>query len=216
MTGGSILLLLCLTAADSYEFRQRDAGWELRLNGQPVNELWVTLLPGKTTNAPALALDLLHDGWRARLDAIRRLPGSETDKQLYIAFLKRKYGYQIAAVNLAYGLEASAFTELESSDFAQADRAKLEPDDIEFTAELFAGSLEETRGRLSRGVLLLAVLPPDAPLALARRLAKTVDAFLVRDPRQDILSSKPYVLGTTGCATVRPPTFAACARISEP
>ena len=64
------------------------------------------------TPKPVLFLDLFADP-QGRVQQVRVLPASETRKQLYVNFLKKRYGYQISAVNQAYGIEASAFTELE-------------------------------------------------------------------------------------------------------
>lgn len=55
-------------------------------------------------------------GYRWRLPAVaaelRKLTGESTGKQIYIAFLKSKYGYQISKVNQDYGTDAQSFTEL--------------------------------------------------------------------------------------------------------
>ena len=40
------------------------------------------------------------------------MTGESAGKQIYIAFLKAKYGYQIAKVNADYGTDAQSFTEL--------------------------------------------------------------------------------------------------------
>lgn len=43
---------------------------------------------------------------------LRQRSGESPGKQVYIAFLKSKYGYQIAALNADYGTDAQSFTEL--------------------------------------------------------------------------------------------------------
>jgi hypothetical protein len=45
-------------------------------------------------------------------------------KQFYIAWLKDRYGYNIAKINEAYGLEMTSFSDLSESDFRQVDRKR--------------------------------------------------------------------------------------------
>ena len=56
------------------------------------------------------------------------MTGESPGKQLYIAFLKSKYGYQIAAVNAGYGTDAQSFTELLESPMKRG----VAKDDAEF------------------------------------------------------------------------------------
>ncbi len=55
-------------------------------------------------------------GYRWKLPALaasfRQRSGESPGKQIYVAFLKSKYGYQIAALNADYGTDAQSFTEL--------------------------------------------------------------------------------------------------------
>ena len=79
-------------------------------------------------------------GYRWRLPAVaaelRTYPGASEGKQVYIGFLKTKYGYQIAEVNRAYGLDAQSFTELQESPIvADAAREAVRRDDLEFDRE---------------------------------------------------------------------------------
>lgn len=68
------------------------------------------------------------------VSAIRRLTPESAGKQIYIDFLKSKYGYNISRVNEGYGLEAGAFTDLMEGDFRGLDvkRATVQADDAEF------------------------------------------------------------------------------------
>ena len=126
------------------------------------------LLLCQEAKAPHVFRGLLD--WRQRVDAIRAEPASSTGKQLYIAFLKRRYGYQIAAVNDAYGTDASAFTELESSTFSGVSRAKLLPDDLAFAVELLAAEAEDFRK--SKGREAVAAVNRDTPADLRKAVAK--------------------------------------------
>lgn len=195
------LLLAWMMQPPSYEFRRNaTAAWILLRDGKVVVEL---------PDAEVHVVDVLGERWQARIEAVRRGSGESTDKQLYIAFLKRRYGYQIAAVNEAYGLEASAFTDLESPEaFAKARRN--EADDRAFAAEYFAGAVE--------GRAAWAFLPPDVPPEIATAVAARAQAVVVRDltPALERLG-KPVLVRTTGeCPAVRPAYLAACLRISKP
>ncbi len=59
-------------------------------------------------------------------------------KQFYIAWLKDRYGYNIAKINEAYGLEMTSFSDLSESDFRQVDRKRkaVAEDDRLFLADL--------------------------------------------------------------------------------
>jgi hypothetical protein len=73
--------------------------------------------------------------WRLPLVAaeLRAMTGSSEGKQVYIGFLKSKYGYQIAEVNRVYGLDAQSFTELQESPIVlKAVSEAVRRDDAEF------------------------------------------------------------------------------------
>lgn len=209
-TGAAILsLLYCAFAADgpAYEFRRGAGGsWELWRHGTLTIEL-----PAADAR---FVVDLFAEPWRGAVIRVQQAPAESTDKQLYIAFLKRRYGYQIAALNQAYGLDASAFTELESMDFSRQAR-RVEADELAFAAEFFAGALA------ARPRPVLALLRPDTPPELARSLEPHTTAFAVRDPLPPpaLLKQleKPLIYLSPGpCPTVRPAFAAACLRISNP
>ena len=65
-------------------------------------------------------------GYRWRLPAVaaelRKMTGESPGKQIYIAFLKSKYGYQIAKLNRDYGTDAQSFTELLESPMRKGVR----------------------------------------------------------------------------------------------
>lgn len=203
VTFALVLLLALLQQQSSLEFRRSGEAWTLLRDGQLVTEL---------PDAEVRVVDVFGEHWQARIDAVRRAPGDSADKQLYIAFLKRRYGYQIAAVNEAYGLEASAFTDLESPDaFARARRN--ETDDQAFAGEFFAGAVE------SRAAWVR--LRPDVPLEVTLAVAGKAQAFVIRDPRPaaGLLEriGKPVLYQTRDeCPAVRPAYLAACIRISKP
>lgn len=82
----------------------------------------VELVMGQPAGAPQLATQ-----------------ASATDgKQFYIAWLKDRYGYQIAKINEAYGLEMTSFSDLSESDFQNVDRKRkaVAEDDRLFLADL--------------------------------------------------------------------------------
>lgn len=66
--------------------------------------------------------------------AIRGLVGGEDGKEIYVHFLKERYGYNIARVNEVYGREATSFTELLTDSFRDVDerRGKVVEDDAAF------------------------------------------------------------------------------------
>lgn len=73
--------------------------------------------------------------------AMRKLSSHSEGKQFYVLWLKDRYGYNIAKLNEAYGLEAAAFTDLVESDFRSLDpkRPAVVADD-----KGFLGVLTET------------------------------------------------------------------------
>lgn len=85
--------------------------------------------------------------WRhpAVASGLRMLSGESPGKQVYIAFLKSKYGYQIKQVNADYGTDAQSFTELLDAPLARPDG----PYDAEFDSgvrsEMTARILEALR-----------------------------------------------------------------------
>jgi hypothetical protein len=169
------------------------------------------------TPKPVLFLDLFADP-QGRVQQVRALPASETRKQMYINFLKKRYGYQISAVNQVYGIEASAFTELESSDFAGIDLSKTKGDDLEFAAELIHMEVEEMRRQLGLEILILAVVGPDSPRSLVKSAESSVDGYVIRSlaGSQPWPYAKPFILWNKQCPTVRPPFLAGCVRIWDP
>lgn len=197
-----LLLAFLMQQQPSYEFRRNAAGaWTLLRDGKAVTEL---------PEADARVVDVFGEPWQARIDAVRRAAGDSPDKQWYIAFLKRRYGYQIAAVNEAYGLEASAFTDLESPD-AFAKTRRNDADDRAFAAEYFTAAVE--------GRAAWVLLRPDVPMEIVAAVAGKAQAVVVvRDltPALERLG-KPVLYRTAGeCPAVRPAYLAACIRISKP
>lgn len=122
------------------------------------------------------------DAW---VQEIRTLPGSATGKQLYIHFLKEKYGYNVARVNEAYGTEASSFTELESATFERLDRtrAAVAADDREFAHRIVESFLKAVdplpRELLPRAKVWSPPMPFDTPPELWRLLARHADVLCV-------------------------------------
>jgi hypothetical protein len=51
-------------------------------------------------------------------------PSASEGKQFYIGWLKDRYGYNVAKINEAYGLEMTSFSDLSESDFRQVDRKR--------------------------------------------------------------------------------------------
>ena len=70
--------------------------------------------------------------------ALARLGSATEGKQFYIAWLKDRYGYNIARLNAAYGLEFTSFSDLAESDFSKVDRSRkaVREDDKEFLVTL--------------------------------------------------------------------------------
>ena len=124
-------------------------------------ELWIALkiLDG-VSGADALALDLrpriekacadvkknsaaglqLEWGGDAGAGALRRLSSDSDGKQFYIAWLKDRYGYNVARVNQAYALESTSFSDLAESSFEKLDltRVAVREDDAAFLVYLEA------------------------------------------------------------------------------
>jgi hypothetical protein len=169
------------------------------------------------TPAPVMLLDLFADP-QAKVQQVRALPATDTRKQLYINFLKKRYGYQIASVNKAYGIEATAFTELESSDFSTVDASRTKVDDLAFAAELIHFEVEDMRRQVGLEILILGVVRPDSLRALVKSAESSVDGYIIRslDGSQPWPYAKPFILWNKQCPTVRPQFLAGCVRISDP
>jgi hypothetical protein len=56
--------------------------------------------------------------------ALARLASATDGKQFYVSWLKDRYGYNIARLNEAYGLDSTSFSDLAESDFRQVDRSR--------------------------------------------------------------------------------------------
>ncbi len=201
----ALLLAALHVAAFRFE-RGADGSWRLLRDGKAVRELPLR---------DAVVVDTAPGDWRTPARTVRRMAASETQKQLYIAFLKRTHGYQIAAVNQAYGLDASAFTDLESWDFATLDesRAGVVKDDIAFVVEWFGEQLRE-RGA-AKGAIRVAGAAKGAPEGFVRALGELpeVDGILLRDPDPEPVQGVAKPLLLLGCPAVRPAFITACARI---
>ena len=112
--------------------------------------------------ACSAAKPALFVGYRWRLPAVaaelRQMTGESPGKQLYIAFLKSKYGYRIADVNADYGTDAQSFTELLESPMTRG----VAMDDAEFDApprremfEAITGALRKCDPRHAEGGIRL-------------------------------------------------------------
>ncbi|MBM3754336.1 MAG: hypothetical protein FJW38_10195 [Acidobacteria bacterium] len=66
--------------------------------------------------------------------AVRAMREEAPARQQYVQFLKDLYGYNIGALNAAYGIEAGSFTELLTYDFRKLDltRETVRRDDASF------------------------------------------------------------------------------------
>ena len=71
---------------------------------------------------------------REWVTAVRAMREEAPAKQQYVQFLKDLYGYNIGALNAAYGIEAGSFTELLTYDFRRLDlsRETVRQDDASF------------------------------------------------------------------------------------
>ena len=195
-----------MLAADLRFVKNPQDGWRLLRDGKPVQEL--ALSETRTFLFPA--------NWREPVVTARMADAGQLRKQLYIAFLKKRYGYQIAMLNRAYGLDATAFTELESSDFKELDgkRAEVLADDLAFASELYAENVELAFRRVDGKLRLLSV-PDGIPDELLRSIGdmREVDGILLRGPVSVPISGiqKPILL--LHCPAVKPAFATACARI---
>jgi hypothetical protein len=189
-----VVTLLALAVAAAQLLRDGSPVVDLKLS-----ECMVYEVPGK---------------WRAPVQAARKADSSSLQKQFYSAFLKKRYGYQIAALNQAYGLEASSFTELASFDFAQLDENRLEvlADDVEFASEIFVERVESALRGSKAGRFRLVEIPDGLPEALVKALSSlaVVDGILVHNPVKGTVG-KAVVLWN--CPAVRPAFATACLRI---
>jgi hypothetical protein len=103
---------------------------------------------------------------------LRRRSGTSEGKQIYIGFLKTKYGYQISKVNAEYGTDAQSFTELQESSLTQVDlsRPAVRVDDAEFD--------RDARKEMVEGILeALRRCDPDHASGGIRRLLEGVRGF---------------------------------------
>jgi hypothetical protein len=139
-----------------------------------------------------------------------RSAGSDTEgKQMYIMFLKEKYGYNIGRVNAAYGLEASAFTDLAESNLRTLDtgRPAVTQDDAEFGNLLIAQAAGMIRQRIPRSSLFMirtsmATLAPHATALIIEQDAdQWPDTPIIVRVRQssrgliDRIVRHPHVIG---------------------
>jgi hypothetical protein len=69
------------------------------------------------------------------------MAGETAGKQYDVAWLKDRYGYQIAKLNAAYGLEATSFSELLERDLGRVDRVReaVRRDDEDFLRDVREG-----------------------------------------------------------------------------
>ncbi|MBM3766019.1 MAG: hypothetical protein FJW32_11565 [Acidobacteria bacterium] len=100
--------------------RRDGASSEIVFRPAPARE-WVSFVRGMREEAPA--------------------------KQQYVQFLKDLYGYNIGALNAAYGIEAGSFTELLTYDFRKLDltREAVKRDDASFLRVLTEAAVEATK-----------------------------------------------------------------------
>lgn len=84
---------------------------------------------------------------RAWVDAVRAMREEAPAKQQYVQFLKDLYGYNIGALNAAYGIEAGSFTELLTYDFRKLDlsRETVRRDDASFLRVLTDAAVAATK-----------------------------------------------------------------------
>jgi len=144
--------------------------------------------------------------------AIRGARSESEGKQMYVAFLKELYGYNIGRVNEAYGLEASAFTDLAESGLRTLDlrRTAVVKDDGEFGRLLATQTAGMIRRQIPRSVLF--VIRSDrhdlAPYATALIVEQSVTEWpripilvRVRQPDNalaDRIMRQPFVIGVEG------------------
>ena len=223
-----LLLALSLLAVIGFE-RQSDGTWRLLENGRGVETLPQPVLftgpiwfsPVRMTRnvqfkvpAGAIVGVVIPQDWRDAVRTIRGLSGAEEQKQLYIAFLKKAYGYQISELNRAYRLDASAFTELEASAFANLNETqnRVMADDLAFTIEFYLDRLENICSLLPQSLRLISLDQNSTPteLILALSAHPKTDAILLQNhnphPIKGLL--KPIIL--THCIADRPGFATAC------
>ena len=147
--------------------------------------------------------------------AIRKASSDSEGKQMYVSFLKERYGYNIGRVNQAYGLEASAFTDLAESDFRTLDprREAVVNDDRDFGQILVIQSAGMLRRHISRSTLLLfratdSILAPYANALIVdqtdREWPNVALVIRVRHPGKDLaerIARNPRVIGVEGPAS---------------
>lgn len=120
------------------------------------------------------------------VSAIRRLPAGQPGKEQYLVFLKETYAYNIGALNQAYALDATSFTDLASIDFSKLDetRAAVRADDQQFLGwiahALFQTVAVELR-RCDPGRMAISeALTTDTPAPVVLEAAKAFDRIAVR------------------------------------
>lgn len=77
-------------------------------------------------------------GDRTGAAELATLNSASDGKQFYIGWLKDRYGYNIAKINEAYGMEMTSFSDLSESDFKKVDRTRkaVAADDRLFLTDL--------------------------------------------------------------------------------
>jgi hypothetical protein len=80
---------------------------------------------------------------REWVTAVRAMREEAPAKQQYVQFLKDQYGYEIGALNKAYGIEAGSFTELLTYDWRRLDlsRETVRRDDASFLRVLIEAAV---------------------------------------------------------------------------
>ena len=116
--------------------------------------------------------------------SVRRLSSEQTGKQIYLDFLKSTYGYNIAALNAAYGVEAASFTDLEGDLLTRVEltRPAVLRDDTEFLSalarEFFTVTIAELRSCNKNATIYSEVFDatstPTAVLQVAAKFAGVV------------------------------------------
>jgi hypothetical protein len=199
---------------EGYSFREASAGaWQLVLNGQTV----AVVTPGPQV----LVVDPFDNktgAWRKPAMEARKAAPDSTIRQVYLNFLKKRYGYQIQAINRAYGLDASSFTELESETFAATPTSRMLADDAAFTADWLEERLAKGPERKAGQIRLLVLPDEPVPEALLETAGRFVDGFAIRNPAAHSDIRKPVLRMSSHCgpSAVEPRKIAACLRISNP
>lgn len=86
-------------------------------------------------------------GTRDPVGLVRSFTRGEEGKELYVQFLKDRYGYTIARVNEAYGTDVASFTELITMRFGG-----VAEDDAAFLAEMKSSWTAVVRAACKAGV----------------------------------------------------------------